>query len=224
MKKLIKKLLSKTALDKLRRMYFRVFGHNKLNIRKGNSVELAGALIRNCTINVRGKNNRIVIGKGNSLINCNIEIFGDDCVLTIDENNIFKDSTFWLEDTNSAIVIGSNNHFCGKIHIGVVEGTSVTIGNDCLFSSEIYITTTDSHSIIDKSTNKRINPSCDVLLGNHIWIGHKATVLKGVNIADNTIVGASAMLTHSVEEQYTIVAGNPARTVRRNVSWDEYRI
>lgn len=158
------------------------------------------------------------------MINSNIQVYGNDCVIIIGENNLLKDSILWLEDRKSSIIIGNDNKFCGKVHIGVVEKTRVTIGNNCLFSSEIYITTTDSHSIIDISTGKRINPSLDVNLGNHVWVGHKATILKGVSIADNTIIGACALVTKSIDEQNTIFAGNPARVVRQNVNWDEHRI
>lgn len=158
------------------------------------------------------------------LINCNIEIFDDGCVIRLGDDNLLKDTTLWLEDRASTIVIGNNNKFCGKVHIGVVENTEVTIANDCLFSSDIYIATTDSHSIIDIETGKRINPSLDIRIGNHVWVGHKAAVLKGVSIADNTIVGACALVTRNINEQFTVVAGVPARTVRRNVNWDEYRV
>lgn len=158
------------------------------------------------------------------MLNSNIQVYGNDCVIIIGENNLLKDSILWLEDRKSSIIIGNNNKFCGKVHIGVVEKTRVSIGNNCLFSSEIYITTTDSHSIIDISTGKRINPSLDVNLGNHVWVGHKATILKGVSIADNTIIGACALVTKNIDEQNTVVVGNPARIVRHNVNWDEHRI
>ena len=202
MKRLIRKVIPKCLLKTAKIKFYKLFGHNHINMRKSNTLVLGDSLLRNCIINVRGRNNRIEIGNNNSLINSRIEIFGD----------------------NGLIIIGNDNKFCGKTHMGVVEGTKLTIGNDCLFSSEIYITTTDSHSIIDIKTGKRINHSSDVCLGNHIWVGHKATVLKGVTIADDTIVGACSVVTHSITIPHTAVAGNPARTVSDNISWDEHRI
>lgn len=224
MKRLIRKVIPKCLLKTAKIKFYKLFGHNHINMRKSNTLVLGDSLLRNCIINVRGRNNRIEIGNNNSLINSRIEIFGDNGLIIIGHNNLIKDSILWLEDSCSGIIIGNDNKFCSKTHMGVVEGTKLTIGNDCLFSSEIYITTTDSHSIIDIKTGKRINHSSDVCLGNHIWVGHKATVLKGVTIADDTIVGACSVVTHSITIPHTAVAGNPARTVSDNISWDEHRI
>lgn len=131
---------------------------------------------------------------------------------------------FWLEDNSSKIAIGNNNKMCGKVHMGIVEGTSLTIGNDCLFSSEIYITSTDSHSIIDLNTNSRINPSKNVTIGDHVWVGHRATIGKGVVVKSNIVVGGSTYVTKSIPETNVVVAGIPAKIVRRNIDWDINRI
>lgn len=54
----------------------------------------------------------------------------------------------------------------------------------------------------------------DTILGNDIWIGQNAVILPGVNIGDGAIIGANAVVAGNVEA-YTIVAGNPARPIRR---------
>jgi acetyltransferase-like isoleucine patch superfamily enzyme len=53
----------------------------------------------------------------------------------------------------------------------------------------------------------------DVIIGNDVWIGYKATILSGVTIGDGAVIGAYAMVTRNVPA-YAIVAGNPARTIR----------
>jgi len=53
-----------------------------------------------------------------------------------------------------------------------------------------------------------------VTIGHDVWIGHGAVVLPGVNIGDGAVVGANAVVTRNVPS-YTIVAGAPARTIRR---------
>ena len=50
-------------------------------------------------------------------------------------------------------------------------------------------------------------------IGNDVWIGQNAIILHGVEIGDGAVVGAGAVVTHSVPA-YAIVAGNPARIVR----------
>ncbi|UIJ71341.1 CatB-related O-acetyltransferase [Aurantimonas sp. HBX-1] len=54
----------------------------------------------------------------------------------------------------------------------------------------------------------------DMVVGNDVWIGEWATVLPGVSIGDGAIVGSLAVVSRDVES-YTVVAGNPAREVRR---------
>jgi acetyltransferase-like isoleucine patch superfamily enzyme len=52
-----------------------------------------------------------------------------------------------------------------------------------------------------------------VVLGDDVWIGADATILKGVTIGDRAIVGAGAVVTSDVPAD-TVVAGNPARVIR----------
>ncbi len=54
----------------------------------------------------------------------------------------------------------------------------------------------------------------DTVVGNDVWIGQNATILPGVRIGDGAIVGANAVVGSDVPP-YTIVAGNPARPLRR---------
>jgi len=54
----------------------------------------------------------------------------------------------------------------------------------------------------------------DTVIGNDVWIGQKAVILPGVHIGDGAIIGASSVVGRDVEP-YTIVAGNPARPLRK---------
>jgi virginiamycin A acetyltransferase len=54
----------------------------------------------------------------------------------------------------------------------------------------------------------------DTVVGNDVWIGQNATILPGVRIGNGVIVGAGSVLGSDVDP-YTIVAGNPARPVRK---------
>jgi len=53
-----------------------------------------------------------------------------------------------------------------------------------------------------------------VTIGNDVWIGHGAVVLPGVRVGNGAVIGANAVVTRDVEP-YTIVAGAPARVIRR---------
>ena len=54
----------------------------------------------------------------------------------------------------------------------------------------------------------------DTVIGNDVWIGQNAVILPGVNIGDGAIIGASSVVGSDVES-YTIVAGNPAKEIRK---------
>ena len=77
----------------------------------------------------------------------------------------------------------------------------------------------------------------DITIGNDVWIGYEAVILSGVTIGDGAIVGARAVVTKDVPP-YTIVAGVPARPIRKRFDeetiaklqalrwwdWDEERL
>lgn len=54
----------------------------------------------------------------------------------------------------------------------------------------------------------------DTVVGNDVWIGQNSTILPGVHIGNGAIIGLNSVVTRDVPP-YTIVAGNPAKTVRK---------
>ena len=54
----------------------------------------------------------------------------------------------------------------------------------------------------------------DTVIGNDVWIGQNAVILPGVQIGDGAILGATSVVGHDVAS-YTIVAGNPAKEIRK---------
>jgi len=59
----------------------------------------------------------------------------------------------------------------------------------------------------------------DILIGNDVWIGFGSVILSGVTIEDGAVIGAGAVVSKDVAP-YSIVAGNPAREVRKRFSDD----
>ena len=75
---------------------------------------------------------------------------------------------------------------------------------------------TDFHEVIGNE-NKVIKDS-RVIIGNHVLVCSKVTILKGVVIGDNAVIAANSVVTKDVPAG-CIVAGNPARVIRKNTSW-----
>ena len=92
-----------------------------------------------------------------------------------------------------------------------------------MFSKDINIRTGDGHAIVNKKTGERINPSKDVTIGNHVWIGMRGIFLKGTSIGDNSVVGASSIVTKKIEKSNVAIAGNPAIVVKENIDWKRDR-
>ena len=61
-----------------------------------------------------------------------------------------------------------------------------------------------------------------VTIGDHVWIGTGAIILPGVNLGEGCVVGAGSVVTRSVDP-YVIVAGNPARMIKRRQQGLTYR-
>jgi acetyltransferase-like isoleucine patch superfamily enzyme len=111
-----------------------------------------------------------------------------------------KDATLCIEDS---VFINQGVHIacCNKI----------VLGESCLLADEVLIMDSDFHGIAGASAK-----SMPVIIQRYAWIGARAIILKGVTIGEGAVVGAGAVVTHSVPER-TLVVGNPARIIRQ---WD----
>lgn len=181
-----------------------------------NKLEIFGKLRKN-KIKISGNNNVIYVGKNSILRDCNIFIKGNNNTLYIGDDCVINNTSIILDNEGAEIKIG-NKTSVAKAQIVSLEPYNIEIGEDCMLSYDIEIRNTDSHKIYDKSTNKRINEGNSVKIGNHVWLGMRAVILKGVNIDDNSIVAGGSIVTKDVMSN-TIVSGNPAKQIKENVYW-----
>ncbi|MBP6872851.1 MAG: acyltransferase [Bacteroidales bacterium] len=72
----------------------------------------------------------------------------------------------------------------------------------------------DNHNVLKEGYVQ----SKPILIGDNVWIGMRAIILKGVTIGNGSIVAAGAVVTKDVPPN-TVVGGVPARVIRENVSW-----
>jgi acetyltransferase-like isoleucine patch superfamily enzyme len=201
-----------------------LFLRNRIRSKGKNNILIkSGALLNKCRVEFRGDNNYVSIARGARLRSVHIKMDGDNHRLIIGENSILSSTNFWFEDDHCTIAIGGNTTTEGA-HFGAVEPNSVIeVGEDCMFAHGIELITTDSHSILDTKTGKRINEAENIRIGDHVWVGAYAKVLKGVHIGDHTIVGVGSIVSKPFGNNL-IVAGVPAKVVKEHVSWVRERI
>ena len=98
----------------------------------------------------------------------------------------------------------------------------VEIGKNCQIASNTLITDTDFHPIdpiqrereaLGYKIDYRIVNKKKIKIGNNVWIGWGAIILKGVNIGENSIIAAGAVVVDDIPAN-SIAAGSPAIVVK----------
>lgn len=193
--------------------------NNKISL--GDTIKINGT--QHMKFDIIGNNNEIIIGNNVNLNNFSIFIRGNNNIIYIFDNCSFVFTNFHIEQDNNNIVVGKSTTIHGReykpVHFALDEGTSIIINEDCMISNNVIFRSTDSHSIIDFDGN-RINKAKNIIIGKHCWIGLNALILKGVIINDNNMVASGSICTKIFNEKNTIIGGNPAKVIKRNINWD----
>jgi len=100
---------------------------------------------------------------------------------------------------------------------GMMPGIYINGMNGIRFGSNVYIASgvkiiSANHDFKDYSKHTKANP---VIIGDNVWIGANAVILPEVTIANGCIIGAGAVVTKSCKEENCIIAGNPAKKIRK---------
>lgn len=192
---------------------------------KSNKIKSSYTILNNVVFDIRGDNNTIEIRDGSVLNNFTFYIRGDNHKVIIEKNCIFsRAGMIWFEHNSGYLEIGQNTTM-EDVHIAVTESNSkIIIGQDCMFANDIDIRTGDSHSIFDKDSGKRINYAEDVIIDDHVWLASHCRILKGSHIKKDSIVGTNSVVTKKFSEGSVVIAGSPARVVKKNITWDRENI
>jgi acetyltransferase-like isoleucine patch superfamily enzyme len=200
-------------------IYNYLIGFNKRKINGSNNKLQGYSFLKNVNIVIIGNNNIIDFGYVCRLNECEIYIHGNDNQITLGKTCFLKNAGFWIEDDNNIIKIGDSTSTHGTTHFAATEGKKIIIGCDCMFAADVTIRTGDSHTIFKMNSKDVINHGSDVIIGNHVWLGNKATLLKGSSVADNSIVGTGAIVTKKYGQNNVVLAGNPARIIKEEIDW-----
>lgn len=224
-KRIIRFLVQYRFLNGLLPIFHVIIGQSSFRLGKGNTLDSTTANIYKTAFDVnRGTDNKIVIGENSDLQNSRISIKGSHNKIKLGAGGFLNEVNLIIEGDNNSVIIGDNVFIMGDTRIYVVDGAEVYMGDGCMFSDHIEIRTTDNHSIMDRTTGKRINYEEDVILHDKVWIGTGVTILKGSELAEGCIAGAGSVITRKHMQPHTIIAGNPGREIKCNVDWKMERV
>lgn len=114
---------------------------------------------------------------------------------------------------------GANLTFKGSAslnqNVQIICMDNITIGDDVMIARDVVIRDNDGgHEIMTEGYKK----TAPVTIGNHVWIGQGAMIMKGVTIGDGAIIAAGAWVVSNVKPN-ALVMSDPARSVQKDVRW-----
>ena len=184
---------------------------------RDNTIISEGLKCSECNIEFRGSGNILFAEPGVDLADSKINFFGDGALLYLSSNTKHPyrlKIDLWRETT---VFFGYDNYFNGIFSAIVSERQNLVVGNNGVFSFGIWLRTADPHLLYDVVTAERINMSRSILVGDHVWIGQNALILKGCKIGSGSVVSAAAVLANKVVPSNCVFAGNPAKEIKENI-------
>lgn len=191
---------------------------------EGNHIEIGNNITITGTI--KGQGNVIRIGATGTPQTLNLHVFGHD-------NEVLIGSGSFLQ--NLRIEIGSGRWACSQARLKIGAGFSIAsqgrfilpnsgnileIGDNCMFSSNIVVRGGEyPHLVFDRESGVYLDVSDGIFIGDHVWVGEGAFIGKSVTLPGDCIVGTRSVVTKRFEETHCVIAGNPARVVKRSVQW-----
>ena len=122
------------------------------------------------------------------------------------------------------------NFGLANVHVGknvvfnfnttLVDDGEIFIGDDCMIGPGCNLATS-VHPISPRLRRHKLQYNKPIHIGNNVWLGASVTVLPGITVGDNAIIGAGIVVTKDVPAN-AIVAGNPAHLIRMITEEDDY--
>lgn len=135
-----------------------------------------------------------------------------ESVLKVNGQFDIHTGSFIIVNKNATLTLGSG-YANNDTEINCFR--SITIGDNVAISKGVIIRDSDNH-VLNGKVDRTTAP---IVIGNHVWIGLRAIILKGVTIGDGAVIAAGAVVTRDVPPK-SLVAGVPAKVIKENISWE----
>lgn len=132
--------------------------------------------------------------------------------------------TFLIEqpffcDYGYNIEIGEN--FYMNMNCVILDGAKITFGDNVFVAPDCGFYTA-GHPLDVYQRNKGLEYAYPITIGDNVWIGANVTVLPGVSIGDNSVIGAGSVVNKDIPAN-VLAVGNPCRVVRELTDGDRYK-
>lgn len=111
---------------------------------------------------------------------------------------------------------GKNVHFGNGVYanfnLTMVDDCDIFVGNNVLFGPNVTVSA-GTHPIHPELRSKQAQYNIPIHIGNNVWIGANSVILPGVNIGDNSVIGAGSVVTKDIPSN-VVAVGNPCRVLR----------
>jgi acetyltransferase-like isoleucine patch superfamily enzyme len=141
---------------------------------------------------------------------------GDNCIFRSDATSnligVNRKCILSAHASHTIIHIGKNCAFSGT-SIGAKE--CIEIGDNVLIGANSVITDFDWHTLdpLNRDDASKIKAK-KVVIGDNVWIGLGCTILKGVHIGENAVIGAGSVVVSDIPSN-SICAGNPCKLIKK---------
>ncbi|WP_313538045.1 chorismate mutase [Enterococcus sp.] len=108
------------------------------------------------------------------------------------------------------ISIGKN--FYANYDCILLDVCPITIGDNCMLAPNVRLFTA-THPLHPVKRNSGLELGAPIVIGDNVWIGGAATIVPGVRLGNNVVVGAGSVVTKSFPDN-VVIAGNPARVIK----------
>ena len=176
-----------------------------------------------CCYKIKYHNN-LYIGKGSSIYRKSlIRIDSSSAYIKIGEQTLIGRSkrgyhsampfyTTLFVDTNFAhIEIGNNCRINGAyIH----SQKKIVIGNNCVIAAGVNIFDSNGHVVKSNDRTRGRDIAQELIIGNNVWIGVNAIILKGTVIGDNSVIAAGSVV-KGIFPNNSIIMGNPSKLIKQ---------
>jgi len=170
---------------------------------------------------VKRRNSNLEVGNGTK-IDFGTQIFSCGNKISLGEKVYLRSNpkfyqagmpfpTTLLTDVKGATIkIGDNSRING---VYIHAQKRIEIGKNCVIASGVNIMDTNGHNLISKNRTIGRDKASEIIIGDNVWIGLNAVILKGAIIGNNSVVSAGSVVKGTFPEN-SLIMGNPAQLIK----------